>query len=291
MRRHLILVPLLLSATGSPAAAAQERRVVRDPGGLPSWTAEMRSAADGRDCAVLRRGRLLKGRYCERLSASRPLSYIQLRETATDPRDWRTIFVISLARSVTSARLETLNGVKTYVRGRGPRVLLAVLRGNVEQSRVTVRARIGRFTRILSAGRPVTLRVEDPLGGAGWRLAPDTDAAGSERRCVAWERMRSRFGESAGERAEGRPHCGDADAAIPVAFAERVEGRLVITGVVRDDVATVSLRGNDGTRPVRRDADSGEFLAVLPGDVDPDGLTVVATLRDGTRVTQALRTL
>ena len=51
---------------------------------------------------------------------------------------------------------------------------------------------------------------------------------------------------------------------------------------------SVVLRGQAGSTQVRRDPDTGAFLAVLPGDVDPASLRVVATPLDGRRVIATL---
>lgn len=290
MRRHLVLLPVAFLLAGGSAADAQERRVVKDPGGLPSWTAQLRETSAG-TCAVVRRGRLPRGLYCSRLSDRRVFSYVTRRETHTRAERWRTVFVITFARSILRASLTTPEGTVRYRRGRGPRVLLAVLAGDVEQARLAVTVRSGSRAKTIVAGPPVTPTVDDPLGGAAWRLAPDTDAADAERACVAWQRVRPRFSVPAGDRTSGARRCGDADAAIPVAAAERVDGRLVVTGVAGPGMRSVVLRANDGTRALRRDRRSGEFLAVLPGDVDPAGLTVVATTKDDETTTREVTTV
>jgi hypothetical protein len=287
-----LVVALLSCAIGvavlAPAAFGQARRTVADPAGGPSWTADVRSG-DGRreQCVVLRRGRLAKGRYCASFAGSAVYEYTTRRETGAqiDPRRWRTVYVVNLSRSVVRATLTTLDGVVTYRRGRGPRVLLAVLRGDAPQARLDAVVERGSRTRRISAGPPATVTVPDPLGENPWRLVRDTD--GRQSACVRWERVR-RFTPATVDLPRGRERCGDPGDAIAVAAADRVDGRLVVTGVAGEDVRSVVLRSQAGSRPTELDDETGGFLAVLSGDVDPASLTVVATLRGGRRVTRAL---
>jgi hypothetical protein len=284
MRRAALV--LLVSFAGVVAPAqAQERRTVRDPGGATAWTAELRSGADGRTCAVLQRGRTGKGRFCARLSTRTVFQYTTRRETGTDPRRWRTIFVVLLSPRVERATLRTADGTTAYRRGRGPRLLLAVLAGDVEQGQLRATVRSGSRTRTAVAGRAPAVSFADPLGDDPWRLAR---GAGRERPCVRWERVR-RFTQPARTvRARGAERCGSGRVPIPVAAADRVDGRLVVTGVASEDVRAIVLRGQAGSTQVRRDPDTGAFIAVLAGDVDPASLRVVGTLRGGRQAARAL---
>ena len=83
--------------------------------------------------------------------------------------------------------------------------------------------------------------------------------------------------------ARGRPRCGDADAAVPVAAAERVSGRLVVFGLAGADVRSAVLRTPAGDEPLAIESKTRAFLAVLPGDTDPAGLRVVARCATGAR--------
>ena len=282
MRRTLFLlaaVPALLA----PAASAQERRSFADPDGGPSWTAQLR---EGGQCSVLRKGRTVKGRYCGALNRRAVFQYTARREIGEeiDPQRWRTVFVVRFARVVRRATLTTLDGTVTYRRGRGPRVLLAVLRGDVEQGRLRVTVGRGSAARTILGGAVVPLSVPDPQRGDPWAL--DAGAGGA---CVRWERIR-RFTPPGTELARGPERCGDGDEPLAVAAADRSDDRLVVTGVARRDVTSVVLRAQDGSRPVALDPDTGGFLAVLAGEVEPATLTAVATLRDGRQVSRPLTT-
>lgn len=288
MRRTAFLLVALLSllALGASAAEAQERRTAADPGGAPAWTAEVRPGPGGQECAVLRRGRTVKGRSCARLTARAVFHYAVRRETDPDPRRWRTVYVVLLSRAVQSATLTTVDGVRTYRRGRGPRVLLGVVSGLVEKAalRVRVRVRAGRGVRTVTSGEDPGVVVADPLGEDPFRARVTQDDG---RVCARWERFR-RFTLPAGALlARGVRRCGDAGATIAVAAADRTGDRLVVFGVTDPRAEDVVLRAPDGSRPVRRDA-QGAFLAVLPGGVDAASLSVVATRADGTRVTRAV---
>jgi hypothetical protein len=279
-----VAVPILLV----PPAEADHRRSVADPGGATTWTADVRRGDAAREqCVVLRRGRTGKGTYCQRFSRRAVFEYTSRRETgaAIDPLRWRTVFVVNLAPEVERATLTTLDGVLTYRRGRGPRVLLAVLRGDVEQGELRVTVGRGERARTVTTGRPATLTVPDPVEGNPWRLARDADGGSA---CVRWERVR-RYTPAERELARGPRRCGASNAPIAVAAADRADGRLIVSGTTRGDVRSVALRTSDGaTRPVRRDRESGGFLAVLTGVTDPATLTVVATLRDGRQTTLEL---
>jgi hypothetical protein len=204
-----------------------------------------------------------------------------------DPRRWRTVFVVRLAPAVRRATLTTIDGTVTYRRGRGPRVLLAVLRGDVPQGRLRVVVGVGSRSRAIFGGPPATLAVPDPQQGDPWGLAPDPD--GRQDACVRWERVR-RFTPRGADLPRGPERCGDRDEPLAVVAADRAAGRLVVTGVARGDVRSVVLRAQDGSRPVALDEDTGGFLAVLAGDVDPASLVAVATLRDGRQVSRPLAT-
>ena len=279
-----VAVPSLLA----PPAGADHRRSVADPDGAATWTADVRSGdARGEQCVVLRKGRTGKGTYCERLSRRAVFEFTSRRETGADidPLRWRTVFVISLAPEVERATLTTVDGVVTYRRGRGPRVLLAVLRGDVEQGELRVTVGRGDRARTITAGRPATLTVPDLVEGNPWRLARETERGSA---CVRWERVR-RYTPPGRELARGPSRCGTGNAPIAVAAADRADGRLIVSGTTRDDVRSVALRTPGGaTRPVRRDRETGGFLAVLGGATDPATLTVVAILRDGRRVSRAV---
>jgi hypothetical protein len=288
MRR--LATVLLVSFAGTAASAdAQERRTVRDPAGATAWTAELRTAdARGQTCVVLRRGRTGKGRFCSRLSSRTVFQYTTRRETGgDDPRRWRTIIVVALAPDVERATLRTTDGMATYRRGRGPRVLLAVLAGDVEQGLLRATVRSGSRTRTATAGTVPRVTVPDPRGDDPWRLARD---AGGTRACVRWERVRRFTTPARTVRARGPERCAPRGGAapVPLAFAETVDERLVITGVAADGVRSVVLRGQAGSTRVARDPDTGAFLAVLAGDVDPASLRVVARLLDGRQVIRPL---
>jgi hypothetical protein len=205
MRR--LATVLLVSFAGTAASAdAQERRTVRDPAGATAWTAELRAAdARGQTCVVLRRGRTGKGRFCSRLTSRTVFQYTTRRETGgDDPRRWRTILVVALAPNVERATLRTTDGVATYRRGRGPRVLLAVLAGDVEQGLLRATVRSGSRTRTATAGTVPRVTVPDPRGDDPWRLARD---AGGTRACVRWERVRRFTTPARTVRARGPERC------------------------------------------------------------------------------------
>lgn len=290
MRHAAVALLVSAAATVVPAspAAAQERRRVADPLGAAGWTAELRrSRATGEDCAVVRQGRAVRTRSCGALSSRTVFRYATLRRTGeVDPRRWRTVFAVTFARSVERATLTTADGRTTYRRGRGPRVLLAVLAGDVEQGLLRVRVRDGRGQRrTLTAGQAPGVTFADPLGGDGWRLA-----SGDGRRCVAWERVRRFTRPVRTVRASGPERCASAsgDDALRLAVADREDGRLVVTGVADEDARSVVLRTVAGSVQARRDPETGAFLAVLGRGVDPASVRVVVTLPGGRQATGPL---
>jgi hypothetical protein len=154
---------------------------------------------------VLRRGRTGKGRFCSRLTSRTVFQYTTRRETGgDDPRRWRTILVVALAPNVERATLRTTDGVATYRRGRGPRVLLAVLAGDVEQGLLRATVRSGSRTRTATAGTVPRVTVPDPRGDDPWRLARDD---GGTRACVRWERVRRFTTPARTVRARGPERC------------------------------------------------------------------------------------
>ena len=227
MRRLTAVLLVLFSGTAA-SAEAQERRTVRDPAGATAWTAELRAAdARGQSCVVLRRGRTGKGRSCSRLSSRTVFQYTTRRETEADPRRWRTIFIVALAPNVERATLRTTDGVTTYRRGRGPRVLLAVLAGDVEQGLLRVTVRSGSRTRTATAGTAPAVTVGDRRGDDPWRLARGAGdgTTGDERPYVRWERVRRFTTPARTVRARGPERCArrDEGAPVPLAFADVVD--------------------------------------------------------------------
>jgi len=169
----------------------------------------------------------------------------------------------------------------------GPPWTAEVRSGDVEQGELRVTARSGGRTRTARAGIAPGVTMADPLGDDPWRLARATAGDGGAA-CVRWERVRRFTRPARTVRARGRERCGPRDEPVGVAAADRVDGRLVVTGVAAGDVRSAVLRGQAGSTLLRRDPHTGAFLGVLAGDTDPASLRVVATLRGGRRVARAL---
>lgn len=285
IRRRLVPVVLLVTAAAAAPATAAERRVA-DPGGGAAWVADVTDSRGGRTCVVLRQGSARKGRSCERLGFTVPYAYNVRIETPPDRARWRTVFTIVLSREVISATLATPDGVRRYRRGVGPRVLLVVLAGRVDQPPLEVRVR-GRGGRVLvtRGGADPAAEVADPLGEPGWRAL--VEERSRRRTCVTWERVTPRFGGPPAEPTEGPFRCGDPSVVFPAVGVDRVSGRVVISGLVGPGVSRVELRGPDDPA-LAFDRTSRSILAVLPESADPATLTLVATLANGRTVERPL---
>jgi hypothetical protein len=276
MSRTALLALLALLALTSEAMA-DGRVTVADPGGGARWSATQTTAADGRTCTTLARGRSARPRSCARLAGATVFDYSRRLERSVDPRRTRTILVASFAPNVVSATLRTPDGTRTYRRRNGrPRLMLAVLAGRVELPVLTVRvSNRGRVTTIRSRSL-ATVQALDPFGAAPWRTIATRGG------CVAWERVPPRYAETP-EPDRGAPRCGDPDVLLPVAAAQAVDGRVVVFGLAGARAQSVTLRLPDGTtRALRIEPATRAFLAVLPAGVDPAALRVAA--RDGDAV-------
>jgi hypothetical protein len=268
------------AATSPPVSTA-------DPDGGAAWTARLTQSGTRTECTVVRRGATPKGRFCAVLTATAPFQYAVRYETPPDTTQWRTVFAISFAPAVSSATLQTPDGMKRYRRGAGPRLLLVVARGRVEQGELRAMVRVRGRTYTGTAGRARTAEVPDPLGEAGWRTAPDPPREGAKRRCVSWEREPPRFGEEAPPRQQGRERCGSTSRAVQVRAVELVDGRVVVFGLVGRRVSAVALRSGEQPLDVAFDRRSRSYLAVLPGEVDPASLTLRVTAAGQTTVIPA----
>ena len=286
MRRTAVLIALVAGGVACGDAAAQQAVRVQDPGEGEVWSATASDTRGGRTCAFVFQGSARKGRYCETLGTGVPYAYNVRYETPPEKPAWRSVFTIVLSRQVTSATLSTPDGVRRYVRGRGPRVLLAVVAGRVEQPPLVVRVR-GRGGRTLVArgGSDPAAEVQDPLGGPGWRTVVESRSA--RRACVSWQRVEPRYGGPEAQPSEGRFVCRDPGLTVVAARAEAAGGRVVVFGLVGPRVARVALRGPDDP-PLVFDRASRSVLAVLPEGADPSSLRLVVTLADGRAVEQQL---
>jgi hypothetical protein len=285
MSRRAALTAVLLLGMSADAGAAT-RVSVADPAGGARWTATQSVRADGRTCVSLKRGRAGKGTTCARLGGRTVYSYIVRNERTSRPRSDRTIFIVTLAPNVTRARLRAPGGTRTYRRRSGrPRVLLAVLAGRVERPTLSLDVRTGGRTVRLIEGPPPAVQVADPLDGPAWRSRGAAASGGGV--CIAWERVPPRFAPTP-EPARGTPRCGDPDADVPVAAAERVSGRLVIFGLAGAGVRSTVLRGPAGDQPLALESKTRALLAVLPGETDPASLRVIARMADGREVERPL---
>ena len=285
MRLALLSVAAVCALLAPSVADAADRRV-QDPGDGPVWTASASESRGGRTCAIVRQGTVRKSRYCERLTRSAPYSYNVRYETPPERERWRTVFTITFSRDVVSATLHTPDGVKRYRRGVGPRVLLAVLAGRVEEPPLEVRVRGARGALIVTrGGGDPAAEVADPLGGPAWRTV--VESRSPRRTCVSWQRVTPRFGGPPGDPPEGRFRCGDPSVNVVAAGVDRVAERVVVVGLAGPAVRSVALRG-PGNPPLTFDRTSRSFLAVLPEGTDAATLTLVATLRDGRTVERPL---
>ena len=285
--RTLLVLLVLGAVCWADVAAAQTARRVADPGGGASWTATAEATRAGRTCAFVSQGGRRKGRYCETLDRSTPYAYNVRYETPPEPAAWRSVFTIVLSKDVRSATLSTPDGVRRYTRGRGPRVLLAVIAGRVDQPPLEVRVRGSRGQTIVArGGGDPAAEVADPLGGPAWRTVVESR---SERQaCVSWARSTPRFGGAEGRPAEGeRFRCGAPNLNVVATAAEPAGGRLVLYGLLGPRVRRVALRGG-GDPPVAFDAASRSFIAVVPEGADPRAFTLVVTLAGGRVVERPL---
>ena len=287
--RRLLLLALVTLLPAAGAGAAEPVRVA-DPGDGASWTATASLSKGGRSCTQVRQGRVNKGTFCARLGRSVPFSYNVRYDVPPDRARWRSVFAIVLAPEVVSARLDTPDGVRRYTRGRGPRVLLAVVAERVEQPPLLVRVRTRSCKVVFArAGQDPSAEVLDPFDAPSWRTVAERRS--SKRTCVSWLRVAPRFGgPAAPEPTEGPFVCGDPSRDVVGVRAQRVSGRLVVFGLVGPRVRRVGLRQQDGTigPPVTFDATSRTFLAVLRDDVDPASLSAVFTLASGGTVSRPL---
>jgi hypothetical protein len=275
---HIITFALLASVLAVPAVASagQSSISVRDPAGGAPWTATV-SKIGARTCVTVSRGADRKPRECTRLTSRRSLSRVFMYsvrvDTTGDPQATRTIAVAIFSNAVVRARLQGPDGTVTFRRGRrrGPGVLLAVSAGRIERPtlRVDVRTR-GGVRRIRNAP-PEGLEVADPQGGAAWKTATFDGSGG--RACVRWERLPGRF-ETASSPLRGALRCGPSTTRIPVAVAERVDGRTVVIGVADESATNLQLLVGGQVQPMAFERRTRAFLAILPGDVDPAALVV-----------------
>jgi hypothetical protein len=284
MRARLLLVALLVLLL--PAAAGAAERRVQDPGSGPVWTATASDTPGGRTCVVVRQGDAQRSRYCDRLGRGTPFAYNVGFETPPERENWRTVVAITFSRDVVSATLDTPDGVRRYRRGVGPRVLLAVIAGKVDEPPLEVRVRAADGSVLVSrGGGDPGAEVPDPLGGPAWRTV--VESRSSTRSCVSWKRVAPRFGGPPGRPAAGRLRCGNPSASIAAAGIDRAGGRVVVTGLVGPAVRSVALRG-PGNPPLTFDRTSRSVLAVLPERTETTGLVLRATLRDGRIVERPL---
>ena len=283
--RIALLTALVLACVVADASAAS-RVTVADPAGGARWTATQAVSGGGRMCVTVRRGRAHRGTTCARLDSRRVFSYTLRTQRAARPRAVRTILVVALAPNVVRARLQTPGRARTYRRRSGrPRVLLAVLAGRVERPTLRVDARIGgRTTRVIE-GAPPAVQVADPLDGPAWRTRHAAASGGGA--CVAWERVPPRFAATP-DPERGQARCGDAEADVPVAAAQRVSRRLVVFGLAGAGVRSAVLRTPAGEQSLPIESKTRAFLAVLRDDVDPGALRVVVRLGDGREVERTL---
>lgn len=285
MTRNLaigVLAAVVCSAAASGAAAAEPRRAA-DPGGGPGWSARVSSESGGRTCSAVRQGRTEKGRYCARLGPTAPFLYSVRYDQPPDRQRWRTVVVITLSPNALSARLSAPGRVYTYRRGIGPRVLLAVLAGRVEQPPLAVRVRTGpgRVTVARGGGEPAA-QVADPLGEQEWRTV--VERRSRTRACVAWQRVPPRFGGPEASPDEGPFRCGRARSPVVATGVDAVLGRTVVTALLSRKVRRVALRG-PGEPRITFDRTSRSAIAVLPEGIAPADLTLVAFLRNGATLT------
>jgi hypothetical protein len=275
---HILTAALLAAMLAVPAAASAGQGSIRvpDPAGGTPWTAAV-GKVGSRTCVTVRRGADRKPRECARLSASRSLSRVFLYsvrvDTAPDPRDSRTIAVAVFGNAVARARLQSPDGVVTFRRGRrrGPGILLAVMAGRVERPTLRVDVRTRRGLQRLRNAPPEGLEVADPQGGAAWKAV--ALAASGERACVRWERIPGRF-DVPPSPLRGPLTCGPGNDRIPVAVAQRADGRIVVTGIAGADSGSLQLLVSGQPQPMSLDRRSRAFLAILPASVDTNALVV-----------------
>jgi hypothetical protein len=284
---RLAVLTATLTLTAASDAAGAGTVTVRDPGGGPRWTAT-ESTRSGRTCVTVRRGRSRIGTSCARLTGDVVYSYVTRTRSAPRARDTRTVLIATFAPSVTRASLRLPGGRSaTYrFRGRRPRVLLAVLAGRVERPTLTMDVRTGSRTTRLTEGPPPAVQVADPQGGPAFR-SRTAAASGEGDVCITWERVPPRF-EATPQPARGTISCGRSEDDVPVAAAQRVEGRVVVYGLAGAGVRSAVLRGPNGDETLALEPKTRALLAVLPAGSDPAALKVVVRLGDGREVERPL---
>ena len=270
-------------AAPSAASAGGSSITVADPGGGTPWTARV-TESGSRTCVTVSRGADRKPRECAPLAATRSLSRVFMYsvrvDTAADPQQTRTIAVALFAANVRAARLHGPDGTVIFRRGRrrGAGVMLAVIAGRVERPPLRVEVRTRRRIVVVRNAAPSGLQVADPQGGAAWRTAAFAGSRG--RACVRWERVPGRF-EVPPSPLRGALRCGPGGGDVPVAAAQRVDGRVVVTGLAGSGASRLVLRGPGIELPLVVEERSQAFLAVLPGGTDPAALRLRYTTGRG----------
>lgn len=282
LRAVVVCVGVSLTLPVADALGASGRISVPDPGGQGRWLGSMQELGGGQACAHVTRTREPRTatRFCARLSPQSVYVYGAFYRKAHNPRTWRTALVVGFHPAVVRARLSVAGRTVRYRRGRGPRMLLAVVRGYVERGALSIDARRdGRIVTVTAAGQPGAI-AKDPGGGAAWRAV-------AERGCVRWQRVPPRFAEVPAPKA-GIPECWSAGRRVVESAADVVEqqDRTVVTGMAGGNVRSARVRSAAGEHPVALDRRTGALIAVLAGQLLAEDLELVATLDDGSEIVQ-----
>lgn len=287
LRAVFVSVGATLAMPAGSALAAANTVTLRDPGGRGQWVGQFQDRGGGQACVrVYRRTSKVGTRFCGVLSGSSVYVYGRFHRRTRDPQRWRTALVVGFDRSVIRARITVPGRTVRYRRGRGPRMMLVVLKGFVERGELEIDVRRNGRTSTMVVERRGGVQMDDPGGGAGWRAIPDLTRRG-QAGCVRWERVPPRFADVPAPKA-GTSRCWSADRRSVVSSADVVpeQDRTVITGLVGNDVRSVRARTASGERALAVDEQTGALLGVLAGQVPPEQIELVVTLGDGTELVQ-----
>lgn len=304
-----------------PGSAQLGGRPAPDPDGGPAWEVRTSRSAAGERCVAV--GHVVKGRLgivgldnvfralpvgageacgtpprgADLLAGARPF-------VARSAEGERTVVAGIAGPGVTALELRTRAGDRRAVTLGAGRSFVAVLRGSPEPLRpaLVVTGSDGRSRRIgfADTGRD---EVADPEGGRPWVIDAYPWDEGPSRpaglTCAQARRPGGVLGPTPVEpltsavcgRLEQVPAFVVVRRFVPgersdsLTFLGPHPARTLVFGAVARDIRAVAVRGAGAPIRPRIFRPRGGFLAVLDGRVDPAGLSVVVTRRDGSEVT------
>jgi hypothetical protein len=199
------------------------------------------------------------------------------------------------ARSVTAYAAGAPRHLKLGAQGS----FITVYAGAAEEirPRIVVVTRDGR-THTIALEQSAAFEVPDPSGGAAWAASTEADLTADafpDEDCVQVTREPSQIEPSQVTLPLTPEICGRlGNSPLIVQMRRFVPGkdfgpfpwgnspsRTIVYGIATPGVESLTLAGAGSPRNLRIDPHGGAFLAVLDGHVDPDSLTLTATLRGG----------